>query len=230
MIHLLLFLIIFLISGSFFFIAKTANQKQENIVKKKIPDVFPQLFLRVLAAVIGFGEFYLLKYLQKVLFITPQNGYDFSQGVNIFCAIGIIITMLYLTMCLDHIFFPSNANTKRISPYSFHLGFKIRPVSMTVAIFISTSIVLFSILNYTYYKTGGIFVIQENMGFSTKQYTKSEISSVNLNTYQGKGNTFTDLIITFSDDRIVTTSADGEGAKLFLFEWHGQIQRTNNQP
>ncbi len=230
MIYILMCLITCLISVLFFFIAQIAVRKQQDFPQQKTPDFIPQVFLRVFAVAIGLGEFYLLKYLQKVLFISPQNGYDLTQGVNFPCAIGIVITMICFVVCLDHIFFPGNTNVRKNRPFSFHLGFKIRPALMTITIFVSTLIVILNILNYTYYKTGGTIFIRENMGFSTKQYTKSDIRSVVLNTYQGKGNTFTDIILTFSDGRTVTSSADGEGSKMFLSEWHGQIQKTNNQP
>lgn len=151
-----------------------------------------------------------------------------AVGISLFAAIGLITVILSLFLCVDYILFPRSASKKTGNPRNFHLGFKLRPKLMTGIFFVSICFVLLHLLSYTYYKKGGEIVIREEWGLKTAHYIKIDIKEVNINSYTGgKGGLFKEVIITFSDGRVIVVKDDSEGTKKFLSEWQGDITMTH---
>ena len=231
MVHFILFIIAITLTVLFFFLSNYALKRSLNYTKeKKVSGCLQQIILRILILGIGLGLIFFIRRIQKIVFIMPQNGYDLEPtGANLFAAIGLIMIIFSLLSCLDYILFPRNAGKKTGNPRNFHLGFKLRPKLMTAIFFVSICLVLLNMLSYSYYKPGGEIVISEERGLETTHYNKSDIKEVTINSYRGgKGGTFTELIITFSDGRVLTANDDSAGARKLLSEWQGDVRKTND--
>lgn len=228
MVYFILFIIAIALTMLFFLLVNYASKSNLKVIEGKTSGFFQQVILRILVGGIGFGMIFSIWQIQKVVFVAPQSGYDMKAiGINIFAAIGYIIIIFSLLICFDYILFPRNASKKTGNPMNFHLGLKLRTKLMTILFFVSICLVLLDMFNYTYYKTGGEIVIREVWGFRTTHYFNNDIKVVNINSYKGKGGTFTELIITFSDGRMLIANDDSDGSKKLLSEWQGKIKMTN---
>lgn len=101
---------------------------------------------------------------------------------------------------------------------------------MAAMFLVSISLVFLNMLSYTYCTSSGEIVIREEWRLKATHYKKCEIKELAINSYKGgKGGTFTELIITFSDGRILTTNDDSEGLKKLLSKWQGDVKMTTDE-
>lgn len=108
----------------------------------------------------------------------------------------------------------------------YQLLLKSRPLILTIIFFAAAFLnYLINIEEFTYYVPGEEIGIYSNRGIKT-QYSFNDIEDVELNSYLWYGKQEKYLNITFTDGRSLRLDSKTDGSKRFLYDWKGEIRRT----